>query len=193
MGRVWRGRGHGGHGNHPLLAWGYLEQHWHCIGPIAKWGSRGGKGDILVDARIGTWPLVIAACLTLGLACTFSPHPKSGVQSCSPGSRLCAPGYVCGTDDKCWLPADVPAGAGAGGTVVRGTGGSTGQAGAGGIGGSAQGGNATGGMPVVPDAAISPSGGDASDSGVTCSSFGNASPSAAWAVTTGGYVVSGMW
>ena len=63
--------------------------------------------------------LPILASLALGLACTFSPHPKSGVQACNREDRSCPPGYVCAADNKCWSTDDLAA--------INGTGGTSGQ------------------------------------------------------------------
>ena len=95
-----------------------------------------------MDSRIVPHSLIGLLALSLGLACTFSPHPKSGAQACSPGDNLCPEGYLCETDHRCWLAGDALVDAGPGGH-----GGGAGQMGSGASGGNSAASGATGGIP----------------------------------------------
>ena len=111
---------------------------------------------------ISQWSVPILASWAITATCTFDPHPKSGVQACSPGDGLCPHGYVCAADNMCWLPEDLGADAGsagaggetpsAGGTLGAGgaTGGSPTAGGAGGVNST---GGVTGGSPAAGGAA----------------------------------------
>ena len=53
--------------------------------------------------------LVVVTCLAWAASCGFSPKPKNGALPCDEG---CPGGYVCRTDNRCWL-ASTPIGDGA--------------------------------------------------------------------------------
>jgi hypothetical protein len=114
---------------------------------------------------------------SVSAACTFSPHPKSGTQECSPGSSLCPPGYVCGVDNLCWLPSDGSGGLSLGGEAG---GGPAAVGGAGGLGGTDD-----GRASSVASGGVLGTDGSSSSSGGTTSSTS--------LPTEGGYFVSGDW
>jgi len=85
-------------------------------------------------------------------ACTFSPQPKSGLQSCDPSDRSCPFGYVCAADNKCWRSEDLVNAADASGV--------TNASGAAGGGGRGSGGANQGASSAIGNGgAVAPSGG----------------------------------
>ena len=83
--------------------------------------------------------LVLFAFVPLGVNCSFSPHPASGVQACSSGiPPQCPAGYSCVTG-RCYENAHLPATGGAAGDNASGGAGgagNTGGADGGGVGGA---------------------------------------------------------
>jgi len=94
--------------------------------------------------RLNTgWLFVALVLASIGFACSYSPHPKEGEQLCY--NQRCVDGYVCGSDNHCYTPENLPLGPGLGGS---GTGGAMP-----GFGGTTtvmvgRGGSGAGGVPV---------------------------------------------
>jgi hypothetical protein len=137
---------------------------------------------------ISQWPVPILALWVITATCTFDPHPKSGVQACSPGDGLCPHGYVCAADNMCWLPEDLAADAGGAGTG----GGTPNSGGTPGVGGATGGSPAAGGAVATGGTSTrggSPAAGGAVATGGTSTRGG--SPAAGGAVATGGTSTTG--
>jgi hypothetical protein len=78
--------------------------------------------------------IVGLAVTAAGLACSYSPHPEDGKQGCY--NQECPDGYLCQSDNRCWLVGHGPGGVGgSGGTIVVGSGGVPGVGGTPGSGG----------------------------------------------------------
>ena len=106
---------------------------------------------ILMNSRPFILALLVINVL-VNWACTFSPQPKSGLQSCDPSDRSCPFGYVCAADNKCWRSEDLVNAADASGV--------TNASGAAGGGGRGSGGANQGASSAIGNGgAVAPSGG----------------------------------
>jgi hypothetical protein len=131
--------------------------------------------------------MAIVAVVIGGFECTFSPHPRSGFQSCDPGDKSCPSGYVCAGDDKCWLPEDVPPAGGSGGvTGAGGSGGTVSTTSLVGSGGSTI--PPVGGSGGTRNGADASAVGDAADTApvVTCAQPSKLTYGNGWLVCSGG-------
>jgi hypothetical protein len=114
-----------------------------------------------------TLRFAVLALLAGASACSYSPHPKDGVQECYQGR--CADGYVCADGKYCYSAGHLPTPPGTGGAVgiggaLRGTGGAVGV---GGVTVGAGGGNGGAGMVGTGGAVVAGTGGVSGTGGAT--------------------------
>jgi hypothetical protein len=117
---------------------------------------------------ISQWSVPVLASWAMTTTCTFSPHPKSGVQACSAADGSCPHGYVCAADNTCWLPEDLAADAGGAGTG----GGTPSAGGTPGVGGATGGSRAAGGAVATGGTSTTGSGTCVAPSTSTLTRFG---------------------
>jgi hypothetical protein len=138
--------------------------------------------------RARFWSLPLLGLLPFAPTCSYSPHPPEGVQQCYEGR--CVDGYVCGYDNLCYTPANLPTPPGQGGMVGTGGGIVVGTGGMVGTGGSIALGTggvigATGGITTVSTGGVPGTG------GIVTATGGIIVGVTGGAVGTGGVVATG--